>query len=101
MKVTEDDDIKHGLADERVFQEALDKLRLRKRAYEGIPHDVRVDLARFCRAFTTCFDPDPRIHAVLEGRREVFIRMQQHWDLQPAQLAELYRAVVAPQGDEE
>ena len=98
----EDEDLAELETKERAFQTALDKLRLRKRAYEGIPQDVRIDLARFCRAFTTCFDADPRIHAVLEGRREVFLRMQQHWDLTPAQLAEIYRAVVAPgTGDDE
>lgn len=33
------------------------------------------DLRRFCRADTSCFNPDPRIHAVLEGRREVMLRI--------------------------
>lgn len=28
-------------------------------------------LAKFCRWGETCFHQDPRIHAVLEGRREV------------------------------
>lgn len=82
-------------------QKPVDRLRLRKRAYDGIPHPVRVDLARFCRAHQSCFDPDPRIHAVLEGRREVWLRMQQHWQLSPEQLAELYRAVMAPIGDDD
>lgn len=33
------------------------------------------DLAKFCRANESTFDADPRIHALLEGRREVFLRI--------------------------
>jgi hypothetical protein len=39
---------------------------------------VLEDLAQFCRANQSCFDPDPRIHAVLEGRREVWLRIQEY-----------------------
>lgn len=35
------------------------------------------DLARFCRARETCFDPDPRVAALLEGRREVWLRLNE------------------------
>src|SRR5437016_3602967 len=51
---------------------------------------VLIDLAKFCRAERSCFDPDPRIHAVLEGRREVFLRIQSHLRLTPEQLYALY-----------
>ncbi len=51
---------------------------------------VLVDLAKFCRAHETCFDADPRIHAVFEGRREVWLRIQQHLNLTPDQLWALY-----------
>ena len=37
---------------------------------------VLADLAPFCRAAETCFHADPRIHAALEGRREVWLRIQ-------------------------
>jgi hypothetical protein len=50
------------------------------------------DLAKFCRWGQTCFDPDPRIHAVLEGRREAFQRIVDHLQLNPIQLAALYGA---------
>lgn len=33
------------------------------------------DLSTFCRANESTFDPDPRIHALLEGRREVYLRI--------------------------
>lgn len=51
---------------------------------------VLEDLAKFCRANESCFHPDPRIHAALEGRREVYLRIMQHLDLTTDQLYELY-----------
>jgi len=42
---------------------------------------VLADLAKFCRAHETTFHPDPRIHAMLEGRREVWLRLQNHLQL--------------------
>ena len=33
------------------------------------------DLADFCRANESTFNADPRVHALLEGRREVFLRI--------------------------
>ena len=70
-------------------------LRGRKRAYQlaltsPAGQEVLEDLARFCRANETCFHEDPRLHAVLEGRREVWLRIQQHLNLTPAQLFGLY-----------
>lgn len=48
------------------------------------------DLAKFCRANESTFHPDPRVHAVLEGRREVWLRIQQHINLPPEELHRLY-----------
>lgn len=79
------------------YGRTLDFLRGRKRDYQLVfnpknPADVRVleDLARFCRANETCFHADPRLHAVAEGRREVFLRIQQHLNLTSEQLFQLY-----------
>lgn len=47
---------------------------------------VLSDLAKFCRAHSTTFHPDPRIAAQLDGRREVFLRIQQHLQLTDEQL---------------
>lgn len=74
---------------------ALDFIRGRKRSYQislMSPEGQRVlqDLARFCRANETCFNPDPRIHAVAEGRREVWLRIQQHLNLSSEDLYTLY-----------
>lgn len=51
---------------------------------------VLADLAKFCRASETCYDADPRMNAVLEGRREVWLRMQQHLRMTPEELFQLY-----------
>lgn len=52
---------------------------------------VLSDLARFCKATETTFHTDSRVHAVLEGRREVFLRIQNHLNLSPEELSELIR----------
>lgn len=70
---------------------AFDFLRGRKRNYQlafGSPAGQAVlrDLAGFCRAAETCFDQDQRIHAVLEGRREVWLRIERHLNLSSEQL---------------
>ena len=64
--------------------------------------EVLVDLAKFCRANQTCYDPDARIHAALEGRREVWLRIQQHLGLTSEQLFSLYggQTFNPSQGDE-
>jgi hypothetical protein len=77
------------------FNQLLDFLRNRKRDYQHAlitPAGARVliDLAKFCRANETCFHTDARLHAVLEGRREVWLRIQQHLHLTPEQLAAIY-----------
>lgn len=79
---------------ERVF----DFLRNRKRAYQLTfnslaGQEVLIDLAKFCRANDTCFDADPRIHAALEGRREVFLRIANHLNLPTEHLYAIYNGV--------
>lgn len=65
----------------KIKQFLLDK----KKAYSLIfknesPHtkEVLADLEKFCRANESCFHQDPRLHAVLEGRREVFLRIKKY-----------------------
>lgn len=77
------------------YQRTVDFLRLRKRAYQlafpdPVNSEVLKDLAKFCRANASCFDDNDRRHAVAEGRREVWLRIQQHLNLQPDQLYEIY-----------
>jgi hypothetical protein len=47
---------------------------------------VLADLAKFCRAHESTFNADPRVHAVLEGRREVWLRIEQQLKLHPDEL---------------
>lgn len=51
---------------------------------------VLQDLAKFCRAHESTFHPDERTHALLEGRREVFQRIQQHLNLTEEELWSLF-----------
>lgn len=58
-----------------------------KQTFKG-PHadTVLEDLASFCRANESTFHEDARLHAVAEGRREVWLRLQNHLRLSPADL---------------
>ncbi len=42
---------------------------------------VLVDLSKFCRAHKSTAHPDPHMAARLDGRREVWLRIQQHLNL--------------------
>lgn len=75
---------------DRAFEEAHEQartlLRDRQVSYQhalgGAPGQaVLEDLAWFCRADQTTFHPDPRVHALMEGRREVWLRIKEHLDL--------------------
>lgn len=56
------------------------------------PHGQTVlkDLAKFCRAHQSTFHPDPYVAARLDGRREVFNRIQHHLQLPDEALWALY-----------
>jgi hypothetical protein len=79
-------------------EETRQYLDERKKAYQLVfnpdqPADIFVldDLARFCRANESCLVPgDHDRTAALEGRREVWLRIQQHLGLNPEQLFSLY-----------
>jgi hypothetical protein len=80
-----------------IGQKIKDLILNRKRAYQLVfdPKNqftakVIKDLAKFCRATETTFHADPRMHAALEGRREVFLRIQNHLNLTTEDLTRLY-----------
>jgi len=53
---------------------------------------VLEDLARFCRGGEeSTFHPDPRVHALLEGRREVYSRIMKHINLKTQDFLDLYK----------
>lgn len=54
-------------------------------------HEVLKDLAQFCRAHSSTFHPDPRLHAMLEGRREVWLRIQEYLQLQMGEIYDLHK----------
>ena len=58
----------------------------------GTPHGAKVlaDLAKFCRARESTFHADPRVHALAEGRREVWLRIAQHLNLTEEDLWRAY-----------
>jgi len=51
---------------------------------------VMLELSRFCRGKGSTFHPDARVHALLEGRREVFLRIKDFVDLTVDELVEKY-----------
>lgn len=58
-----------------------------KQTFKGpVAEEVLKDLARFCRANTSTFHEDARLHAMAEGRREVWLRIQNHLRLTPDEL---------------
>lgn len=80
-----------------LVEKAKDFFRSRKQAYEFVFKSddkavelVLKDLAKFCRANQTCFNVDPRLHANLEGRREVFLRIMEHLNLTPDEYWDKY-----------
>ncbi len=77
------------------FSDLVELIRPRKKNYALTfapvwGQNVLIDLAKFCRAGESCWRADAREHAVLEGRREVWLRIQQHLRLSSEQLARLY-----------
>lgn len=78
-----------------IIDQVKNLLRTRKSSYvqtfEGVgaSRAVLKDLARFCYANKTAFHADPRAHAVAEGRREVWLRIQQHLNLSSDELFNL------------
>jgi hypothetical protein len=70
----------------------IEQLRQLKAAYQvalsaASGELVLRDLRKFCRADYSCFDADPRVHAVYEGRREVWLRINDLLTLSPEELA--------------
>lgn len=73
-------------------------IRRRKFAYNMVfarenkyTHVVLTDLARFCRAHETTFHQNDRMHAILEGRREVFLKIQQYLNLTEDEIYQLHK----------
>lgn len=84
------------------MRQTLEYLGLRKQSYQSMfgknsrvfENEALKDLAHFCRANDSAAVPgdDHRTWALI-GRREVWLRITQHLNLQPEELAALYKAV--------
>jgi hypothetical protein len=79
------------------IQELMGHLFNRKLSYKRVfnkesqdTKTVIADLAKFCRANQSTFHTDERTHALLEGRREVWLRIQQHLNMSEEELWALY-----------
>lgn len=67
--------------DEKVREHLLQRQRAYVMTFNRESEAVRAvleDFARFCRADETTFHENERIQCVLEGRREVFLRIMDH-----------------------
>lgn len=51
---------------------------------------VLADIAKFCRANESTAHPDPYIASKMDGRREVWLRIQHHLNLDNETLWRLY-----------
>lgn len=76
-------------------EEAEALLRRRKQSYLEFSESpggmiLLADLAKFCRAHETTFHPDPRVAANLDGRREVWLRIQHFLKLDINTLWKIY-----------
>ncbi len=94
--MTEKRTIKDPMADKTPLDITLESLRARQQAYQQVFSNtsaklVLEDLARFCRANTTTFDPNDRVHAALEGKREVWLRIHSHLNLSVEELFNLLK----------
>ena len=87
---TRDPEKGYGLVDK-----VRNLIRIRSSAYQqtfgghGAPQTVLKDLARFCKANEPTFHLDPRAHALAEGRREVWLRIQSHLNLSAEEIFNL------------
>ena len=81
-------------------------LERRQRAYKlcfGSPagKEVIADLMKFCRANESCYHDDARLHALAEGRREVWLRITEHYTLEIDDLLRRYGAIQVLKPSEE
>lgn len=69
---------------------------------DDIATDIVIkDLAKFCRAHESTFHKDPRMHAVLEGRREVWLRIQEYLQLTIEQIYQTHKIAELKEKDDD
>jgi len=80
---------------EKAFERARSLLASRRSAYvrtfkNPVGGVVLKDLAKFCRAHESTGHADPTVAARLDGRREVWLRIQHNLQLSDAELWSIY-----------
>ena len=86
------------------IERAKEFLRRRATAYRMALHpahnayadEVLRDLAKFCRAHASTGHADPYMAARLDGRREVWLRIQSHLNLSTEELWKLHGGPTQP-----
>ena len=88
-----------------IIERAREFLVGRKAAYERTFPDkdidariVLEDLAKFCRAHESTANKDPHVASRLDGRREVWLRIQHHLKLDSEYIWRIYMGS-QPKGD--
>lgn len=77
---------------ENAKQFLTDRKRVYQKAFTGVDGErLMDDLKVFCRADESTYARDPRDHALLEGRREVYLRIMKHLNLSPDELVAYYK----------
>ena len=79
-----------------LWEQAKSFLASRRTAYlrtfrNPMGERVLEDLAQFCRAAESTARPDEKAMYILEGRREVWLRIQHHLQLNEDELWKLYK----------
>lgn len=86
---------------DQALQSTYEFLRLRKGAYQALGAEARADLAKFCRADESCAVPGNHdLTMMLLGRQEVWLRIRQHLEKSPEELAVLFDAAALKLKDE-
>ena len=89
------------------LQATLASLLERKRSYQQAfaspaSQAALIDLAAFCKANVSCVIPGDRdLTMMMEGRREVWLRIQQHLNLSPEQMFMLFAGNPIKTGDDD
>lgn len=95
----EDPNASIRLAIAQANEAVVNALKQRQLSYRRLlagsasPDDVKIvleDLERFCRGNSTTYDENARTHALLTGRQEVWMRMQDCVRLDPDEYVRRY-----------
>jgi len=104
LRTVDDVENEQARAAERV-ERAKEFLLSRKRAYQRVFNaettegfTVMQDLAWAAHAHRSTFDPDPIKAAYLQGKRDLWLRIQHHLSLDETQLLALYSDVFVKGG---